>query len=74
MQDEAGSWSLELTEAEGTTELRLIHHLTPTDQLGSTGPSWEYYVDRLTASHTDGPQPDFEDDYPAQKAYVESLA
>lgn len=76
MQDEAGSWSLELVlaEAEGTTELRLIHHLTSTDQLGSTGPGWEYYLDMLTASRTDEPKPDFEDYYPAQKAYFESLA
>ncbi|WP_247200847.1 SRPBCC domain-containing protein [Streptomyces scabiei] len=30
-QDEAGSWSLELllTESEGVTELRLVHHLVP---------------------------------------------
>ncbi|MFD8222824.1 SRPBCC family protein [Streptomyces massasporeus] len=74
-QEEAGSWSLELllSETEGATEVRLIHHLTSTDQLGSIGPGWEYYLDMLTASRTDGPRPDFEDYYPSQKAYFESL-
>ncbi|WP_260461094.1 hypothetical protein [Streptomyces sp. WAC04114] len=58
----------------GGRPVRLIHHLTSTEQLGSRGPGWEYYLDMLTASRTDGPRPDFEDYYPAQKAYFESLA
>jgi hypothetical protein len=76
MEDEAGSWSLELllAETEGATELRLIHHLTSAEHLGATGPGWEYYLDMLTAARRGGPQPDFEDYYPAQKAYYESLA
>ncbi|MFJ4278444.1 SRPBCC family protein [Streptomyces massasporeus] len=75
-QDEAGSWSLELLliETEGATEVRLIHHLTSAEQLGSIGPGWEYYLDMLTASRTDGPRPAFDDYYPAQKGYFESLA
>ncbi|MFI9167903.1 SRPBCC family protein [Streptomyces lincolnensis] len=75
-EDEAGFWSLELLLAEtaGVTELRLIHHLTSTEPLGTTGPGWEYYLDMLTAAREGGPQPDFEDYYPAQKAYYESLA
>ncbi|MFJ5262390.1 SRPBCC family protein [Streptomyces sp. NPDC088387] len=75
-QDSMGSWSLELllTEADGTTELRLVHHLTSLDQLADTGPGWEYYLDMLTAARTDGPQPDFGDYYPSQKAYFEGLA
>ncbi|MEV6172090.1 SRPBCC family protein [Streptomyces sp. NPDC051954] len=77
-QDEAGSWSLELllaqTETTGTTELRLVHHLTSTEDLGSIGAGWEYYLDMLTASRTGGPRPDFNDYFPAQKAYFESLA
>ncbi|WP_210574953.1 SRPBCC family protein [Streptomyces sp. GESEQ-4] len=79
-EDEAGSWSLELLLAEGeaentgTTELRLVHHLTSTEHLGSTGPGWEYYLDMLTAARTDGDRPDFGDYYPAQKAYFESLS
>ncbi|ANS68537.1 hypothetical protein SLINC_6313 [Streptomyces lincolnensis] len=76
MEDEAGFWSLELLLAEtaGVTELRLIHHLTSTEPLGTTGPGWEYYLDMLTAAREGKPQPDFEDYYPAQKAYYESLA
>ncbi|MGW0760275.1 SRPBCC family protein [Streptomyces sp. NPDC002814] len=79
-EDEAGSWSLELLLAEGeaentgTTELRLVHHLTSTEHLGSTGPGWEYYLDMLTAARTGGDRPDFGDYYPAQKAYFESLS
>ncbi|MFF3484306.1 SRPBCC family protein [Streptomyces sp. NPDC002701] len=76
MEDEAGSWSMELllSENDGTTELRLVHHLASTEHLGQTGPGWEYYLDMLTAARTGGPRPDFEDYYPAQKAYFESLA
>ncbi|MFD5231927.1 SRPBCC family protein [Streptomyces qaidamensis] len=76
MEDEAGSWSMELllAETDGTTELRLVQHLASTDHLGETGLGWEYYLDLLTAARTGGPRPDFEDYYPAQKAYFESLA
>ncbi|MEU5894599.1 SRPBCC domain-containing protein [Streptomyces sp. NPDC047461] len=76
MEDDTGSWKLELqlTETHGTTELRLVHHLTSPDQLAETGPGWEYYLDMLTAARNRGPEPDFQDYYPAQKAYFESLA
>jgi hypothetical protein len=76
MEDEAGSWELELplTETDSTTELRLVHHLTSPDQLAETGPGWEYYLDMLTAARNRGPQPDCQDYCPAQKAYFESLA
>ncbi|MZF88841.1 SRPBCC family protein [Streptomyces sp. SID5643] len=76
MEDEAGSWSMELllAESDGITELRLIQHLASTEHLGETGPGWEYYLDMLTAARTDGQRPDFEDYYPSQKAYFESLA
>ncbi|GAB2581585.1 hypothetical protein GCM10027168_12890 [Streptomyces capparidis] len=76
MADEAGSWSLELllAERDGTTELRLVHHLASTALLGATGPGWEYYLDMLTAARTGGPRPDFADYYPAQQAYFDSLA
>ncbi|MER6677453.1 SRPBCC family protein [Streptomyces sp. NPDC000983] len=75
-KDEAGEWLLELllTEADGTTELRLVQHLTSAEQIGEIGPGWEYYLDMLTAARTDAPRPDFEDYYPAQKAYFEALA
>ncbi|MEU8569247.1 SRPBCC family protein [Streptomyces pathocidini] len=75
-EDEVGAWSLELLLAEtgGATELRLVHHLTSTEHIGSIGPGWEYYLDMLTAARTGGPRPDFGDYYPAQKTYFESLA
>ncbi|MFJ4686574.1 SRPBCC family protein [Streptomyces sp. NPDC091377] len=75
-KDEAGDWPMELrlTETDGVTELQLIHHLTSTDLLGSTGPGWEYYLDLLTASRTGAPLPDFADYHPAQQAYFEGLA
>ncbi|MEY9988751.1 uncharacterized protein YndB with AHSA1/START domain [Streptomyces sp. V4I8] len=74
--DAAGAWALELqlAESDGTTELRLVHHLTSTEQLGEIGPGWEYYLDLLTAARTGGPLRDFDAYYPAQKAYFESLA
>ncbi|TDC77361.1 SRPBCC family protein [Streptomyces hainanensis] len=76
MEDEAGTWALELllAETDGTTELRLVHHLASTEQLGSVGPGWEYYLDLLTAARTGTPRPDFADYYPAQQAYFDSLA
>lgn len=49
----AGAWHLwfELTEAEGTTTLRFGQRLNPTEDVGSIGPGWEYYLDRMTAAH-----------------------
>jgi hypothetical protein len=37
------------------------------------GPGWEYYLDNLVASRDGAPLPDFDDYYPAQAAYYESL-
>jgi uncharacterized protein YndB with AHSA1/START domain len=73
--DENGNWRIELlvTERDGVTELRFVHHMENTDGIGSIGPGWEYYLDMLVATHTGGPTPDFDDYYPAQKAYYESL-
>lgn len=74
--DEAGTWNLEaqLSESDGTTELRLIHHLPAEADPSDAGPGWEYYLDRLTASREDAPLPDFADYEPAQRAYYERLA
>ncbi|MFI0453795.1 SRPBCC family protein [Actinomadura sp. 6N118] len=73
--DEAGHWRLELllTEQNGVTELTLIHHLTTEEGIGETGPGWEYYLDMLVSSREGTPQPNFDDYYPAQKAYFEQL-
>ncbi|GAA2586419.1 SRPBCC family protein [Actinomadura fulvescens] len=73
--DEAGHWRLELrlSEDNGVTELQLIHHLTTEEGMGETGPGWEYYLDLLVAYREGTPKPDFDDYYPAQKAYFEQL-
>ncbi|WP_129662663.1 SRPBCC family protein [Phytoactinopolyspora endophytica] len=74
--DEAGRWRMELllSEAGGSTELRLIHHLDSTDMIGEIGPGWEYYLDMLVAARNDSPQVDFADYYPAMKPYFDRLA
>lgn len=73
--DEYGTWRLEATLAEDgdTTVLTFVQHLDDSTTLGDTGPGWEYYLDMLVATHTGGPTPDFDDYYPAQKAYYEGL-
>jgi len=73
--DEHGSWLLEanLREADGGTELELVHHLDASAQPGMVGPGWEYYLDMLVAAHADRPLPSFDDYFPAQQAYYEGL-
>lgn len=65
------NWHLEaqLSERDGVTELRFIHHLSPDIDVGSVGPGWEYYLDNLVASRDGTPMPDFDDYYPSQSAY-----
>ncbi|WP_447008166.1 SRPBCC family protein [Saccharothrix isguenensis] len=76
MVDEAGSWRMELllSEVDGVTELRLVHHLDTEEGIGEVGPGWEYYLDMLLASRAGTPLPSFDDYYPSQKAHFESLA
>ncbi|HET6704205.1 SRPBCC family protein [Amycolatopsis sp.] len=76
MTDEAGAWRMELllSEANGSTELRLVHHLDTEDGIGDVGPGWEYYLDLLTAARDGSPQPDFDDYYPAMKTYFDELS
>lgn len=73
--DEHGTWRLELllSEAGGTTELRLVHHLDTTEGIGEIGPGWEYYLDMLVAARDGSPAPDFDDYYPAMRPYFEDL-
>jgi hypothetical protein len=73
MDDPAGTWRLEaeLIESDGVTTLRLTHHLDDSADPGSTGPDWEYYLDRLVAARDGTPMPEWDDYYPAQKAYYE---
>jgi uncharacterized protein YndB with AHSA1/START domain len=74
-EDEFGSWRLEarLAEEGGVTVLTFVHHLDDDADIASVGPGWEYYLDCLVTSRADRPRPDFDDYYPAQKAYYEGL-
>lgn len=73
--DEYGRWHLEarLAEAGGVTTLTFLHHLDPDTEVATTGPGWEYYLDVLSSTFTGAPKPEFDDYYPAQKPYYESL-
>lgn len=71
-----GSWQLEarLDEVDGVTTLTFVHHLNDTEGVGDIGPGWEYYLDMLVASRDEQPLPSFDDYYPDQQSYYESLA
>jgi uncharacterized protein YndB with AHSA1/START domain len=73
MTDDFGTWRVELllAEADGSTELRFVHHLSTEDGLGDVGPGWEYYLDMLVAAREGSPTPDFGDYYPAMKPYFD---
>ena len=75
MNDDSGKWRIELllSHTDGRTELRLVHHLDTTDQIGEMGPGWEYYLDMLVAARDGLPRPSFDDYYPAMKPYFEAL-
>lgn len=73
--DEHGSWRLEarLRQSGEITTLELVHHLDEDTDVGSTGPGWEYYLDLLIASRDGTAQPNFDDYYPTQQRYYQSL-
>ncbi len=66
-----GDWRMELslTQTGDTTVLRFVQHLQKTEQVGDTGPGWEYYLDMLVAARSGQALPDFADYYPAQREY-----
>lgn len=74
-EDDWGRWHLEahLSEADGVTTLRFVHHLDDKADVGNVGPGWEYYLDNLVASRENRSLPVFTDYYPSQKAYYEEL-
>jgi uncharacterized protein YndB with AHSA1/START domain len=76
LSDEDGGMRIELllSQADGLTELQLVHHLDPADDIGAYGPGWEFYLDMLVAARDDLAAPSFDDYYPAMKAYYEALA
>lgn len=74
--DEYGTWRLEasLTEHHGITELEFVQHLDDAANIGEVGPGWEYYLDLLVASRDhQAPTPRFDDYFPAQRDYYDSL-
>jgi uncharacterized protein YndB with AHSA1/START domain len=75
LSNESGGMRIELllSHADGLTELQLVHHLDPGDDVSAYGPGWEYYLDMLVASRDDLPTPAFDDYYPAMKPYYEAL-
>jgi len=76
LSDESGGMRIELllSHRDGDTELRLVHHLDPADDVGAYGPGWEYYLDALVAARDDLPAPSFDDYYPAMQGHYETLA
>jgi len=75
LANESGAMRIELllSHSEGDTEIRLVHHLDPTDEIGAYGPGWEYYLDMLVAARADLPRPNLDDYFPAMKRYYEAL-
>ena len=75
LSNESGNMGIELllSHTDGLTELRLVHHLDPTDEISAYGPGWEYYLDMLVAARDGLPTPSFDDYYPAMKPYFEAL-
>lgn len=79
VEDDSGSWRLfvELTQDGGVTTLTLFQVVTDPASLASTGPGWDYYLDRLVAAETnlDVESVDFERDYyPALSEHYEMIA
>ena len=74
-QDENGNWLVEvaLSERDGETEMRFVHHLPSEEGVGEFGPGWEYYLDNLVAARDGTPLPSFDDYYPSMKAYYDGL-
>lgn len=69
-----GTLGIALAEIDGVTTVYLSQRLSDAREAGSTGPGWEYYLDRLVAAHQGSGAPDFEDYYPTQRPYFERLA
>ncbi|MBB5959215.1 uncharacterized protein YndB with AHSA1/START domain [Saccharothrix tamanrassetensis] len=72
--DDQGTWRLEilLSEVDGITELKFVHHLDSAEGAGDIGPGWEYYLDMLVASREGRSLPDFDSYYPSMKPHFEA--
>lgn len=76
MEDEGGSWDLEvrLWEDDGGTRLEFIQHLADPAAAEDTGPGWEYYLDRLGTARSGGTPPEFDQHYLDQAPYYAAQA
>ncbi len=61
--------SITLSEAAGVTKLLFTQAIKEGEDASSYGIGWEYYVDRLVATHTGEPFAAWDDYYPAQQEY-----
>lgn len=68
------SYEITLLEADGTTTLTFVHHLTDRSMVGDFGPGWEFYLDLLVDSRAGRPLRKFAEYYPSQKEYFLNLA
>lgn len=57
--DDEGTWTMTISLAEtaGTTTLELRHEDIDPQLVGSAGPGWEWYLDRLVAAFDGNPPP-----------------
>ena len=65
------SWrmSITLTENAGVTTLHFTQAIEEGEDSSSYGIGWEYYADRLVATHTGEPFAEWDDYYPSQQEY-----
>lgn len=71
-----GAWHLRFElRSEGTTTVLLFAQVVENEPLGSVGPGWDYYLDRLAASlgGNDVTAVDWDDYYPSMSRYYEDL-
>ena len=73
----SGSWHVwfELASRGGSTVLTFGQRLNPEDEVGSIGPGWEYYLDRLVAvcNGKDAATVSWDDYFPAMQPSYERL-
>lgn len=63
-----------LVEKGGMTTLTLGQRLANPADAASTGPGWDYYLDRLAAARAGRPMPTWEEYFPALSRYYQEIA
>ncbi|MFD1858432.1 SRPBCC family protein [Aeromicrobium camelliae] len=76
--DDFGAWylTLELREEDGVTTLTMSQVIDDVSTIESTGPGWEYYLDRLVAAESgrDADTVEWDDYYPALRDHYVAIA